>query len=589
MKRWDPQTEWARMIMRAFADCGVRDVVLSPGSRSTPFVLATSADDRLRIHTIIDERAAAFFALGQARASGAPSLLLCTSGSAPAHYLPAIVEAELAHIPMLVLSADRGPEAQRSGAPQTIDQTRLFGDHVEAFFELGAVDPHPAALRATRRLVAQAVSLALGPTRGAVQVNVRARKPLEPGEPRNAVEEQDSERIFALSQSPMTLLAAPGLRAADVAALATRLAAEPHGVVALGPAPIGLAEEAFATAVSGLAEQLGYPILTQPTSPAAGPSALSGAISVLLASPRARAALRPGFVLQIGGAPVATPYEALLAESPAPHLEIVSAWPEIDADSQAYAVHVGDLQTTIEALGAALRALGVDRRGSQWSKRWKHGADIAARAVTAHIANDPAHELASIVEVARALDGTRTKLIVGNSLPVRELSQAAALASLPLLRSLHQRGASGIDGMCAGAAGVAAVSGATALLIGDVTLLHDLHGLLLAGQTQAPLVVIVVVNGGGRIFDQLPVLAREDLRKEHALFNTPIAADWSALAKFCGAHHAHTEASGPVGRSDRSCARPPSLDAARSPRHGGQRGHAGAQPAGDRRPGARRR
>ncbi|MCG8461518.1 MAG: hypothetical protein MI919_35000, partial [Holophagales bacterium] len=164
------QAEHARCLFSSLAASGVRHVVISPGSRSTPFVLAAAAEPGLDLHDVIDERSAAFFALGIGRITATPAVLLCTSGTAPAHYLPAVIEASMARVPLLVLSADRPVELVACGANQTIDQLKLFGDHARAFFELGLADGHPAALRGLRRTVAQAVALASWPEPGAVHL-----------------------------------------------------------------------------------------------------------------------------------------------------------------------------------------------------------------------------------------------------------------------------------------------------------------------------------------------------------------------------------------------------------------------------------
>src|SRR5688572_16653763 len=134
-------TDWATLLLGSFADAGITDVVISPGSRSTPFVIAAARHPRLRCHDSMDERAAAFFALGQARVTGRPSLLICTSGTAAAHYLPAAIEAGLSFTPLVMLTADRPVELQQVGASQTIDQTKMFADHARGFLELGTPDP----------------------------------------------------------------------------------------------------------------------------------------------------------------------------------------------------------------------------------------------------------------------------------------------------------------------------------------------------------------------------------------------------------------------------------------------------------------
>ena len=158
------QTLWARVIVRALGDAGVRTAVLSPGSRSTPLAVALAdAASPVAMHVIVDERAAGFFALGLARATGAPVALVCTSGTAPAHYYPAVIEAAMAEVPLVVISADRPPEMHGGGAAQTIDQTRLFGTHARTFVDLGPPSGDELALRATRRRVIQTVLAARAP------------------------------------------------------------------------------------------------------------------------------------------------------------------------------------------------------------------------------------------------------------------------------------------------------------------------------------------------------------------------------------------------------------------------------------------
>jgi 2-succinyl-5-enolpyruvyl-6-hydroxy-3-cyclohexene-1-carboxylate synthase len=173
-------SEWSRLLLGSLARAGVEDVVLSPGSRSTPFAWAALNEPAFRCHSVADERVAAFFALGQARVRGRPSLLICTSGTAAANYYPAVIEASLSRLPLLILTADRPFELQHSAAPQAIDQIKLFGEAVRAFFELGTPDAAPSALSGVVRSVAHAAHRTRFPEPGPVHLNARARKPLEP-------------------------------------------------------------------------------------------------------------------------------------------------------------------------------------------------------------------------------------------------------------------------------------------------------------------------------------------------------------------------------------------------------------------------
>ena len=198
----DLQTQWARLVIDSFVQAGVGDAIISPGSRSTPFVIAALEHEGLECVSALDERSGAHYALGQARSTLRPSLLLCTSGSAPANYFPAVVEASEAGIPLFVLSADRPPELRGSGANQTTDQIGLYGNKVRFFVDLGEPRDDVLSLRAARRIVAQAVSEALGVKPGPVHINAQARKPLEPM-PASA---ELLARIDAILGEPLTQL-----------------------------------------------------------------------------------------------------------------------------------------------------------------------------------------------------------------------------------------------------------------------------------------------------------------------------------------------------------------------------------------------
>ena len=231
------QTIWARVVATTLADAGVTTCVISPGSRSTPLVIALAREPRLELVTLIDERAAAFFALGVARATHTPVALVCTSGSAAAHYLPAIVEASLAGVPLVALTADRPAELHACGAAQTIEQHGLYGGFVRAALDLGAPATGELALRAVRRKLVQAITAALGPRPGPVHVDVPLRKPLEPAAPASADERRLTEVAAALRSERVV---APAL-AADPRAieqLVLAIAIESHGVIAAGALPI---------------------------------------------------------------------------------------------------------------------------------------------------------------------------------------------------------------------------------------------------------------------------------------------------------------------------------------------------------------
>src|SRR4051812_6291970 len=256
-------TEWSRLLIGTLARAGVEHVVLSPGSRSTPFAWAALNEAGLRCHSVWDERVAGFFALGQARSSGRPSLLLCTSGSAAANYYPALIEASLAHVPVLVLTADRPFELQHASAPQAIDQIKLFGDSARAFFELGTPDAAPSALQGLVRSVAHAVHAARNGRPGPVHLNARARKPLEPQSASDSASLALRDTVDALLARGPTEASGSVLHA-DVTRLARACAEAARGLIMVGPEPVYRPEAA--RALTRLAEITGFPLLCEATS-----------------------------------------------------------------------------------------------------------------------------------------------------------------------------------------------------------------------------------------------------------------------------------------------------------------------------------
>jgi 2-succinyl-5-enolpyruvyl-6-hydroxy-3-cyclohexene-1-carboxylate synthase len=518
------QGRWARALISALARAGVRDVVVSPGSRSTPFVLAAAEHPGLACHDVLDERSAAFFALGQARATGRPSVLLCTSGTAAAHYYPAVIEASHAFVPLVVLSADRPFERMGCGANQTVDQAKLFGDFVRHYADLGVADEAEAVHRAVARAAMQAVHRALHPAPGPVHLNVHARKPLEPGlageEPWGQVTE-----VHGVEAAPAR---------EGVAAVARVLEQARRGAIVAGPAP--LQSVRTRSAVHALAKRTGFALCAEATSqlrfaPARGVPRCDG-FDWLWRSERGRSRYAPDVILQLGAAPTSVGYERLAEEGASRRVVIAPhGWP--DPASRA--------ELLVQApIGPAVEAVARDLGASQCAN---HAALAEAdRRVWAHVegelarAGDALTEAGVTAAVVHACRG-RAVLAVGNSLPVRHVD-AWAHGEGEEVPVASQRGASGIDGLVSGAAGLAqAQERPVVLLVGDVSFLHDVGGLLAARHARAPLVVVVVNNGGGRIFEELPLGARQDLRAHMGHFVTEHGAQLAHAAHLFGHRH----------------------------------------------------
>lgn len=487
---------WSALFVRCLAESGVRDLVISPGSRSTPLCLAAAQEPALRCHTHVDERVAAFFALGIARATREPVALLCTSGTAGAHWLPAVIEASQAYHPLVLITADRPWEAYDCAAPQTIDQTDLFGRYVRHRAELGLPDPSPVAIHAVARVAAQSVHRARWPEPGPVHVNARFRKPLEPvdvpaPEPwEPVVRSRSAARVYASS---------PAVPEEAVRALREAVAATERGVVVCGPSVGG---EVFHHAAA-LARAAGYPLFAEASSGArfggADDVPRCDAFDLALRAPGFRAAHAPALLIELGAPPTSAAYAQWIAEHPGASRWVVSpqGWPDPQGDARAR-VFAGD---------AFVRAVaeGLSPREGAWTEDFARADALCQTRVDEELAAPALHEgVIAAGLIARLRDGDA--LIVGNSMPVRDVDLFARGGAAIAVH--HQRGASGIDGTVAGAAGVRAClprDRAVAVLLGDITMFHDLGGLNAARGARGPLVIVVVQNDGGRIFAQLPL------------------------------------------------------------------------------------
>jgi len=524
------QARWALTLMRGLAEAGVRDVVISPGSRSTPFVLAAASVESMREHVVVDERSAAFFALGQARLTGRPSLLICTSGTAAAHYYPAVIEAAQDCIPLLVLSADRPTDLHGCAAPQTVDQLKLYGAYAKRFVEIGEARDDARALRALRREAASAVASTLGPGGGCVHLNARARKPLEPSA---------GEVTKVAGWSPRLSVGRSVVDADVVRELVGVFQEARRPMIVAGPAALAAGE--YAEVVGELSELTGAGLLVDATSQIRFGAAWDRGLrldhfDLVLGSAVGREELRPDLILQVGRPPTSSAWLRLVAQAPDVRHIVLAAggWP--DAESTARWVIRADVGLTLTALRDAIAGEMEIAGDERWRKRLQGAIELTRVAVMDEVCRDDAagmSELAAVhVAVESLPDGAN--LIVGNSLPIRHVD-ALVPADARSLKVFSQRGANGIDGLVSGAAGVASLSSAPSMLIlGDISLLHDIGGLAATRSLSGALIIIALNNGGGRIFEQLPVASRPELAGAMPLFTTPQECDFSGAAALYG-------------------------------------------------------
>ena len=535
----------ARVLVRQLAAAGVGHVVICPGSRSTPLVLAAADEPGMRLLLHVDERAAGYFALGIARQGGRPVAVVSTSGTAAANLLPAAVEASLSRVPLIFLTADRPPELRDVGAPQAIDQLRIFGSHAlwsaEAPCAPAAGEAPADLLRHARQLAARAVEASAGPPAGCVHLNLPFREPLVAGDgPPQRRAAAAAEELALLPPSSRAPLPPP---AQEVRTLASASSGR-RGLVVCGPESPGLPVEG----VVGLAGALGWPILADALSGLRTASAADGVIAhydAILREPSAAERLAPEVVIRFGAQPTSKPLATWLdglhrARTLREYVvDEAGAWRDPSASAALVRAEPGALA---DALAAAAR--GARGPGAEWLAGWREADVIAGEAVTRGLEEidargEPFEGLAARV-VAEALPDGGT-LVCGNSMPVRDVdSFVPALGRR--LRIVGTRGASGIDGVASTAAGAALVAGEqqggpVALLLGDLSFLHDLTGLWAIGRHGLSLVVVLIHNDGGGIFHFLP--QREALPGLfEPWFGTPARLDAAAAAALFGGRHA---------------------------------------------------
>ncbi|PFG74723.1 2-succinyl-5-enolpyruvyl-6-hydroxy-3-cyclohexene-1-carboxylic-acid synthase [Tepidiforma thermophila] len=485
-------TAAARALIGGLAASGVRHAVVTPGSRSTPLVFALADQCVITPYLVIDERSAGFFALGLARKSGRPVAIACTSGTAVANLFPAVAEANLSRVPIIALTADRPPRLREVGAAQTIDQVHLFGRHVRWSVDLPV--PGPGAAAAFQAAGTRAVQASVAGLPGPVQVNVPFDEPLV---------EPPADHPAPYEPTPGDL-PAPQLGVPErlVEYVAERVRAARRPLIIAGPETGGLPAEPLLR----LAETLGAPILADPLSGLrAGVPDGAPVLDAFDAWLRSVPSPTPDFVLRFGAAPTSKALNQLLGGwSDAVHVlvDLPGGYREPNG--------TGSIVLTASPAAAAEALAAVPAQAEAgWRERWLE-ADRAARAALDAASREPCELFEGrVFTELRDLLPPGATLVAGNSMPVRDLDNFFGLRREPLDIAAN-RGANGIDGVISSAAGAAAAAVPTAVVVGDVSFLHDLNALWAAREHRLPLLIIVVNNDGGGIFHYLPQAAHTD-------------------------------------------------------------------------------
>ncbi len=546
----------ARALLGELARAGVRHACVCPGSRSAPLAIAAARTPGLRVWTHIDERSAGFFALGLARATRSPVALVCTSGTAAANFLPAVIEASLARVPLVVLTADRPAELRDWGAAQTIDQLRLFGSHARWFAELPAPEPTAPVLRSARATAARAVAVAQGSPPGPVQLNVPYREPLEP-----APVESDRAALGALGDA-LALEGRAGRaytrmdhpRRAPEAARMRRIAAEiraaRRGVLLCGPCD---ADAGLAHALARLARAAGWPLLADAASgvrrgPHAEKTPVLGAHESVLRAERFAESHAPELVLRFGPPLTSRAANLWLERHAQAELRLVDADGGFaDPTHRAAEILCDDPELLCAALADELES-GVAPGPGPWLAEFVAAEERAQRALASGIARERALFAPAAVRALASALPRGAALFASNSMAIRDVDGFLEPSPAPL-RVLANRGANGIDGIPSSALGAAAgTAGPLACLTGDLAFLHDVGGLVAAKRHDLSALFVVLNDDGGGIFSHLPVARfREDACFEE-LFGVPHGIELSHASALGGGRHLRVSSSAELER-----------------------------------------
>lgn len=509
---------WGTVLASTIVALGGRYAVISPGSRSTPLVLGLTSESRIRCIPVLDERSAGFLALGLAKATGTPVVVVTTSGTAAANLLPAVVEAKESRVPLLVLTADRPPELRECQSGQTIDQVKLFGDYPLGYQETLLPAESDLAVSCFRQVLGHAWNIVQGGVSGSggpFHLNIPLADPLVPS--------KDAEmRQMEWSLPPQC----PSRRTSGTVLLPRKIEGCERGLIVAGVADW---TEERVQALGTLSERTGWPIIADSLSGLRERTGLNQMIcgyDLILRNEAFAAQMKPDVVIQAGTLPTSKVFRQRLQEWQ-PELWICDP-----AGRNLNPLHLPaqELRAGIEALqleGASGRGRNLSRYCQQWMRCEVWGQEQLQILLNRH----PAFEGRWVSELRQMKFGKEVPVLIGNSMPVRDWEYFQGRGGQDL-RTFCNRGANGIDGQLSTAVGLAEGRGRAILVTGDLSLLHDTNGFLHHARMQGELLVLLIDNQGGGIFRHLPIHGWNPPFDD--FFLTPQQVDWTMLGKAYG-------------------------------------------------------
>ncbi|CRK84511.1 2-succinyl-5-enolpyruvyl-6-hydroxy-3-cyclohexene-1-carboxylic-acid synthase [Neobacillus massiliamazoniensis] len=519
MHHQEALTAYIAAFVQELVFSGITDVVVSPGSRSTPMAMVMAEHPNLNLHIHVDERSAAFFALGMAKATNRPTAILCTSGTAAANYFPAIVEARYSRVPLIVLTADRPHELRDVGAPQAIDQIHLYGQHVKWFSEMALPEKNHDTIRYARTVCARAAAIAIQAPAGPVHLNFPFREPLIP---------LLDDSLFELTERPTGYVQVHNgdltINDDTIKEIAKILKDCKKGIIVCG----NIEDSGFANAVTNLAAVLNFPILADPLSQLRSGKHSNEYIietyDTFLRNEDAKSILKPDVVLRFGAMPVSKALTVFLKENHEADQYVIDSgggW----RDPSALTTNMIFCDETLFCEN--LLNFIEKQSSSGFMDDWKNINKLTKEKMLLIKNSTDLSESKLFSQISEMLPEGAT-LFVGNSMPIRDLD-SFFINNNKSIKVMANRGANGIDGTISTALGAAIYSKQMYLVLGDLTFFHDLNGLLAAKLYDIDIHIILINNNGGGIFSFLP--QSEYQKNYELLFGTPLDLDFEHVVR----------------------------------------------------------
>lgn len=532
MSEQNTLTTYCAAFVDELSRAGIAHAVISPGSRSTPLALLLAEHPSIRIWLQVDERSAAFFALGLAKAKNEAVALLCTSGTAGANYYPAVIEAHMSRVPLVVITADRPHELRDNGAPQTIDQIHLFGNYPKWFVDMALPETSQDMLHYARICAAKAVAKALDAPAGPVHINVPLREPLIPNLDLPSLWESGQKHTAPFTE---VLTGTRTISSEQCETLATRLQ-KTKGLIICGP----MDNCNSICDIIALGKQLNYPILADPLSQLRtgdhDKSLIIDSYDALLRVNKFVETYKPEIVIRFGAMPVSKALLLYLKKNPCQQIIVdeSSGWrdPTLSSDVMVYT----GISDFCKQLTAKLKQ-NHHKRNDAWTSDWQKW-NALARSIVNEMNLSAINEGQLMLETIRMLPDDAL-LFVGNSMPIRDLDTFLLATKKPFV-TMGNRGANGIDGVVSTALGASTEFKQSVLVIGDLSFFHDLNGLLAAKLYDLNMTIIVINNDGGGIFSFLPQ-AENNVRHFEQLFGTPIDVNFEHAVRMYGGRYYRAE------------------------------------------------